>query len=85
MPHNALEGLDKAHCGIPGCAAAPVAMRSTNGCCSALWKVTKGRASAPPAVASNTGVSTCRSRQPCVRAHNSLKLAQGSVHTLTVW
>jgi hypothetical protein len=38
---------------------APVAMRSTKGCCSALWKVTNGRASAPPAAASSTGVSTC--------------------------
>ncbi len=41
---------------------APVAMRSTKGCCSALWKVTNGRASAPPAVASSTGVSTCRAK-----------------------
>ncbi len=39
---------------------APVAMRSANGRPSALWCVRNGRASAPPAVASSTGVSTSR-------------------------
>ena len=38
----------------------PVAILRAYGCCRALWKVVKGRASAPPADVSSTGVSTCK-------------------------
>jgi len=73
-----------------------VAMRSVKGRPSALWCVTNGRASAPPATDSSTGVSTCNSttRRPgaarqrpaltCWHIHTRMCAYQpGALHLLT--